>query len=75
MSIPTLNPSERIMIQCLYCEKSIENDDVVELRFGKPLHAKCNAELNEELAIWELASGLVPESPYGDNYNDFTNSK
>lgn len=58
------------MTDCIYCDKVIGNDETIQFRFEQPMHTHCMAELNEELANLELASGLVPQSPYYDGIQE-----
>ena len=42
---------------CVYCGESLANEEIV-FRGGIPLHSRCNAQLNHELAVWERETGL-----------------
>lgn len=42
---------------CVYCDKPLCNSPTTT-RGDRPIHVACDAELNEELIVWERESGI-----------------
>ncbi len=42
---------------CVYCNEPLGNEPC-QLRGSMPIHTKCNEEMEQEMMLWEQASGL-----------------
>lgn len=43
--------------RCVYCDEPLGNEPC-QLRGSMPIHTTCNTELEQEMMMWEKASGI-----------------